>query len=162
MKKNKNQYKTQHCEKCPNTEFFLVRICPYLDWMRIVLRISPYSVRMRENTNQKKLRIWTLFTQCKLKPIMLLLIFHYHIRLVKGRSLHSSVQYSKSASVTTLFLFIPFMPNNTHLVKIKIITFYAPVWVFVYVQFIYSFILPSYCVSFFARLQKFSWRTVKI
>ena len=30
-------------EKCPNTEFFLVR--------------------MRENTGQKKLRIWTLFTQ---------------------------------------------------------------------------------------------------
>ena len=26
--------------------------------------ISPYSVRMRENTDQKKLRIWTLFTQC--------------------------------------------------------------------------------------------------
>ena len=31
-------------EKCPNTEFFLVRI--------------------RENTDQKKLRIWTFFTQC--------------------------------------------------------------------------------------------------
>ena len=30
-------------EKCPNTEFFLVRI--------------------RQNTDQKKLRIWTLFTQ---------------------------------------------------------------------------------------------------
>ena len=30
-------------EKCPNTEFFLVRI--------------------QENTEQKKLRIWTLFTQ---------------------------------------------------------------------------------------------------
>ena len=26
--------------------------------------ISPYSVRMRENTDQKKLRIWTHFTQC--------------------------------------------------------------------------------------------------
>ena len=26
--------------------------------------ISPYSVRMRGNTDQKKLRIWTLFTQC--------------------------------------------------------------------------------------------------
>ena len=26
--------------------------------------ISPYSVRMQENTDQKKLRIWTLFTQC--------------------------------------------------------------------------------------------------
>ena len=31
------------CEKCPNTEFFLVRIFPY--------------------SAQKKLRIWTLFTQ---------------------------------------------------------------------------------------------------
>ena len=26
--------------------------------------ISPYSYRMRENTDQKKLCIWTLFTQC--------------------------------------------------------------------------------------------------
>ena len=32
-------------EKCPNTEFFLVRIFLYSD--------------------QKKLRIWTLFAQCK-------------------------------------------------------------------------------------------------
>ena len=32
---------------CPNTEFFLVRI--FL-----------YSVRIQENTDQKKLRIWTL------------------------------------------------------------------------------------------------------
>ena len=31
-------------DKCPNTVFFLVR--------------------MRENTDQKKFRIWTLFTQC--------------------------------------------------------------------------------------------------
>ena len=28
------------------------------------LRISPYSTRMREKTDQKKLRIWTLSTQC--------------------------------------------------------------------------------------------------
>ena len=39
-------------EKCPNTEFFLFCIFPYLDWMR-------------ENTEHKKLSIWTLFTQCK-------------------------------------------------------------------------------------------------
>ena len=38
-------------EKCPNTEFFLVRIFPHSDWIR-------------ENMDQKKLRIWTLFTQC--------------------------------------------------------------------------------------------------
>ena len=38
-------------EKCPHTEFFLVHI-------------FPYSVRMWENTDQKKLHIWTVFTQC--------------------------------------------------------------------------------------------------
>ena len=48
-------------KKCPNTEFFLVLIFPYSDWIR---RDSPYSVRIRENKNRKKLRIWTLFTQC--------------------------------------------------------------------------------------------------
>ena len=31
-----------------------------------ILRISLYSVRMPKNTDQKKLRIWKLFTQCKL------------------------------------------------------------------------------------------------
>ena len=31
-----------------------------------ILRISPYYVRMRENTDQKKNRIWTHFTQCRL------------------------------------------------------------------------------------------------
>ena len=42
---------------------FLVRIFPHSDWIR---RDTPsYSARMRENTDQKKLRIWTLFTKCK-------------------------------------------------------------------------------------------------
>ena len=40
------------CEKCPNTEFFLSRI-------------FSYSVPMWENTDQKTLCIWTLFTQCE-------------------------------------------------------------------------------------------------
>ena len=29
-------------------------------------RKSPYSVRMRENTDQKKLHLWILLTQCKM------------------------------------------------------------------------------------------------
>ena len=37
-------------EKCPNTEYFLVRIFLYSDWIQ-------------ENTYQKNLCIWTLFTQ---------------------------------------------------------------------------------------------------
>ena len=39
-------------------KFFLARI-----FLHSQISISPYSVRMRENTDQKKLRIWTLFTQ---------------------------------------------------------------------------------------------------
>ena len=38
------------CQKCPNTEIFLVRV--FLD-----------SVWIHENTDKKKLHIWTLFTQ---------------------------------------------------------------------------------------------------
>ena len=38
-------------ENCPKTEFFLVRI--FL-----------YSVRIQENTDQKKLRIWTVSMHC--------------------------------------------------------------------------------------------------
>ena len=47
-------------EKCPNTEFFLVCIFPHSDW----IRRNTYSVRMQENTDQRILRIWTLFKQC--------------------------------------------------------------------------------------------------
>ena len=44
------------CEKFPNMEFFLVHI-------------FPHSVRMQENTDQKKLRIWKHFTQCVITEI---------------------------------------------------------------------------------------------
>ena len=37
---------------------------------REILRTSPYSVRMRENTDQKKLCVWTLFTQYIFKIIV--------------------------------------------------------------------------------------------
>ena len=67
-------------EKCPNTEFFLVRIFPHLDWIRrdtksvqirsffLIGLLAPLdwiltdtkSIQMRENTGQNKLRIWTL------------------------------------------------------------------------------------------------------
>ena len=39
-------------KKCRNTEFFLVRI--FL-----------YSVQIEENADQKKVCVWTLFTQCQ-------------------------------------------------------------------------------------------------
>ena len=39
-------------EKCPNTEFFLVRIFPHSAWNGEILLISPYSARMQENTEK--------------------------------------------------------------------------------------------------------------
>ena len=48
-------------QKCPKTEFFLVRSFPHSDWIRRDTS-HPDSDRMRENTDQKKLCIWTLFT----------------------------------------------------------------------------------------------------
>ena len=38
-------------EKCPNMEIFLVHILMCSEWIQ-------------ENTDQKKVRIWTLFMQC--------------------------------------------------------------------------------------------------
>ena len=49
------------CEKWPNTEVFLVRN-------------FPYSVQIWENTDQKKLRIWTLFTWCVTKSKLMITV----------------------------------------------------------------------------------------
>ena len=51
-------------EKCPKTKFFLIRIFPIQNEYEEILLISPCSVQMRKNTDQKKLRVLTLFTQC--------------------------------------------------------------------------------------------------
>ena len=45
-------------EKCPNTGKYGLEKTPCLDTSK-----SPYSVRIQENTDQKKIRIWSLFTQ---------------------------------------------------------------------------------------------------
>ena len=44
------------------SNFWSVFSCIQTEYGKI-LRISPYSVRMRENKDHKLLRIWTLFTQ---------------------------------------------------------------------------------------------------
>ena len=55
------------CQKCPNQDFFSGLHFPVFGLNRKHC-ISPYSVRIRENTDQKKLCIWKLFTQCMNKP----------------------------------------------------------------------------------------------
>ena len=51
-------------EKCPNAEFFFLSVfsCTRTEYGDLRSKF-PYSVRIQENTDQKKHRIWTLFTQ---------------------------------------------------------------------------------------------------
>ena len=57
-----------HCVKSVQTGSFFWSIFSRIQTeYGEMLRISPYSVQMRENTGQKKLPIWTLFTQSNLR-----------------------------------------------------------------------------------------------
>ena len=80
------------CEKCLNMEFFLVRI-------------FPYSVQMRENTDQKKLRLWTLFTQCSCFAIL-----HVSFRSVILQK--TNITYLIWVNITVV---IPFTQNQSTL-----------------------------------------------
>ena len=79
-------------EKCQNREFFLVRIFPYLDWIR-------------ENTDQKKLCIWTFFEQWFFVCYWL----HCIINIMKNKS---SMIWSQPKSAFQFFsLLDDFQPN---------------------------------------------------
>ena len=60
--------KTQLSNRIPNHiydfqgEYHYAKICRNTEFFRV--HIFPYSVQIWENTDQKKLGIWTLFTQC--------------------------------------------------------------------------------------------------
>ena len=63
-----------------------------------LLRKFPYSVRIQENTDQKYLRIWTHFTQCRLNQadrIIKLAIKLKMLRLVGIVLLKLSIKFSK-------------------------------------------------------------------
>ena len=51
------------CEICQNADFVWFVFSRIPTEYGEILRISPYSFRMLENMDEKKLRIWTLFTQ---------------------------------------------------------------------------------------------------
>ena len=70
-------YKSDHCVKSIQIRSFFWSV-----FSRIrteygeILRISTYSVRMREKTDQKKFRIWTLFTQWTIKQFQVFYLMH--------------------------------------------------------------------------------------
>ena len=61
-------YSYKHCMKSVQIRsFFRFAFSHIQTEYGEIQSISPYSVQMRENTDQKKLRIWTLFTQWSFK-----------------------------------------------------------------------------------------------
>ena len=85
-------------EKCPNTEFFLVRIFPHSDQ----IRRDTYSVRMWENMDQKKVRISILFTQWMWGDIYSNL--HTQVRLTKNWDITIVKTLAKSLLKVTNFV----------------------------------------------------------
>ena len=72
-----------------------------------ILRISPYSVWMRENTDQKELCIWTFIRQCHLFIFeSLLLNYKTH------SSNRNSDRYSTFLTLLSIRIFFLFMEGN--------------------------------------------------
>ena len=70
---------------------FLVRIFPHLDWILEIVRISPYSVEMRENTDQKTLNTDTFHEPCVLTCSSV----HYSISVYNVTTLKAIKKNSK-------------------------------------------------------------------
>ena len=63
-------YNNLHCVKCVQIRSFFWSVSSRIRTEYGEVRsFSPYSVRMREDKDQKKLLIWTLFIQCQEAPI---------------------------------------------------------------------------------------------
>ena len=108
-------------EKCP--KFFSGSYSGILTEHGEIWSISPYSVRLRENTDQKKLRIWKLFTQYQLqntlkqlrgnikelnsgdiiKLKMLSKDFHHLLWLLYGKIFHRTSFFPKIKFLYTCF-----------------------------------------------------------
>ena len=116
---------------CPNTEFFLVRIFPHSDWIR---RDTKYF-RMRENTDQKKLRIWTLsrsanqnvfvvsFQTTIIDVLQLILIWTWNINKIYVHTIKLTISWPLLSEIVILFL--PFFLNfyKDHNKKCPLTTF---------------------------------------
>ena len=69
-----NRFVILHCMKSVQIRsfFWSVFSCIWTEYEDFRSK-SPYSVRRRENTDQKKVRIWTLFSQCLLNGLFIIL-----------------------------------------------------------------------------------------
>ena len=65
---NDTIFKLRCVKKCRNTEIFLARIFLYSDWIRRFNTKSPYSVKIQENTGQKKLHNLDTFHAVLMMP----------------------------------------------------------------------------------------------
>ena len=85
---------------------------------RDILCISPYSVRMREDTDQKKLCISTLFTQWLYKPFLPHNKFH---KIFNGKTL--KISYSIMSNIKAKAYLLPLKPSSVFLLLLQNYTF---------------------------------------
>ena len=99
-------------EKCHIKRFFWSAFSRIRIEYRDLRSKCPYSVRIEENTDDKNLRIWTLFTECYVhlglqKHVFLIKsdIRHFFVRSGYVWKLHH--KYVASWFVNLLYLFLP-------------------------------------------------------
>ena len=87
-------------EKSRNTELFVVCVFPHSDWIwnGEVLSISPYSVRMRLNMDQKKTCVWTLTA-----------VLHNCLRITFQKSYFSKLLWGVEKYLTIIARFCLFL-----------------------------------------------------
>ena len=76
-------YSYDHCVKSVQIRSYFLSVCSFI-WTKYedLLRKSPHSFRMQENTDQKKFSIWTIFTQWfSFLPLFLMLMMHSKFNL---------------------------------------------------------------------------------
>ena len=96
-----------------------------------ILRISPYSVRIRKNTDQKKLRIWTYFTQWIIFKKLFVVDAWHDLNYACAWKHHRNVRnFSKVINRESIKISYIFFSVNVviNLKRILYVTLFNPIW----------------------------------
>ena len=105
--------KISHCVKSVQTWcFFWAVIFSIRTEYGEIRRISPYSVRMREYTDEKKLRICTLFTQCIKHLFSIDCVNIYLFSIYFSKNFARWKKLSLIGGVNTVFVFSQYFFNR--------------------------------------------------
>ena len=129
-------------ENCPNTEFFLVCIFQHSD---CILRIFPYSVRIREKTDQKKLRILDTFHA----------VNYYYLLKKYGLQVYQygfDLNFCFKIQKNFFYKIYPVLQFNNCIAMLFVLYFYIIFYYLFYIIFPYGFSIVFYYIIFLALI----------